>query len=134
MRKIKKRSDCAISLALDIFGDKWALLIIRDIMFHGKSTYGDFLKSNEKIATNILADKLAFLESAEILEKTTHPESKAKFLYKLTQKGMDLLPVLIEIILWSDKYFDISEHGKAFAEDIRKNKEEATQKILYALQ
>ncbi len=133
MRKIKRRSDCAISLALDILGDKWALLIIRDMIFHGKNTYGDFLKSNEKIATNILADKLAFLESDGILEKTTHPESKAKFLYKLTQKGIDLLPILIEIILWSDKYFDISEYGRAFAEEIRKNKEEAIEKILHTL-
>src|SRR5687768_10629590 len=106
MKKVKKRSDCPISSALDIFGDKWSLLIIRDIAFSNKTAYGDFVQSDEKIATNILADRLAILEWAGIILKEDHPEKKSKFVYKLTQKGIDLIPILLEIILWSDKYKD----------------------------
>ena len=115
MKEIKPRSACPISSALDIVGDKWSLLIIRDLMFKGKNTYTDFIKSDEKIATNILADRLATLEHAGILFKEEHPESKAKYLYRLTPKGIDLMPVLIEIIVWSDKYGDFSDEVKAFA-------------------
>lgn len=123
MKKIKKRSDCPISSALDIVGDKWSLLIIRDIALSGKNTYNEFLKSEEKIATNILADRLAMLEITGILMKEVHPESKAKILYRLSAQGIDLLPVLVEIILWSDKYLSISPEAKQFAKEIRKNKE-----------
>jgi len=130
MKKIKKRSSCAISSALDIIGDKWALLIVRDMMFHDKNTYGDFHKCAEKIATNVLADKLVLLESSGIIEKKKHPESKVKYLYKLTQKGIDLLPVLMEIILWSDKHLDISENGKAVAKKIREDKKGMLKKYL----
>jgi DNA-binding HxlR family transcriptional regulator len=69
MKKTESRSGCSISSALDILGDKWSLLIIRDVMFFGKNTYGDFANSDEKIATNILADRLFMLESAGILTK-----------------------------------------------------------------
>jgi len=123
VKKIKKRSDCPISSALDIVGDKWSLLIIRDIALSGKNTYNEFLKSEEKIATNILADRLAMLEITGILMKEVHPESKAKILYRLSAQGIDLLPVLVEIILWSDKYLSISPEAKQFAKEIRKNKE-----------
>jgi DNA-binding HxlR family transcriptional regulator len=122
VKTIKKRSDCPISSALDIVGDKWSLLIIRDIILSGKNTYNEFLKSEEKIATNILADRLSMLEWAEILIKEEHPDSKAKFFYRLTSKGIDLLPILIEMILWSDKYLPIAPQAKAFAKMLRKNK------------
>lgn len=123
VKKFKKRSDCPISSALDIVGDKWSLLIIRDIAMQGKNTYNEFLKSDEKIATNILADRLSMLEWAEIITKEEHPESKAKIFYRLTSKGIDLLPVLLEMILWSDKYLLIAPQAKEFAEMLRKDKE-----------
>ena len=123
MKKIKKRSDCPISSALDIVGDKWSLLIIRDIALSGKNTYNEFLKSGEKIATNVLADRLSMLESAGILVKEEHPESKAKIFYRLSAQGIDLLPVLVELILWSDKYLSISPQAKQFAKALRKDKE-----------
>ena len=88
MNKSNKRSDCPVSYSLDVFGDKWSLLIIRDMLFSQKCTYGDFLKSDEKIATNILAARLQSLEENNIIEKLAHPESKAKVLYKLTDKGI----------------------------------------------
>ena len=131
MKKIKKRSFCGISSALDILGDKWSLLIIRDIIFDKKNTYSDFLNSDEKIATNILADRLIMLESTGILIKQEHPDSKAKYLYKLTPKGIDLIPVLMEIVVWSDKYLEISERGKIFAKHIKKDREGLIKKITF---
>jgi DNA-binding HxlR family transcriptional regulator len=124
MEKDKKRSDCPISCSLDIFGDKWSLLIIRDLMFSNKSTYGDFLKSAEGIATNILASRLQGLEENKLIEKLEHPDSKAKVLYRLTQKSIDLLPIIVEIHLWADKYFEIPAYIKAMIKEVKKDKEE----------
>ena len=120
---IKKRSDCPISSSLDIWGDKWSLLIVRDLMFAKHCTYGDFLKSDEKIATNILASRLQMLETNGIITKQDHPESKAKVLYQLTPKGVDLLPVMIEINLWADKYLSLPKERKAMLDTIKKDKE-----------
>ncbi len=119
-----KRSDCPISCSLDVWGDKWSLLIIRDLMSAKQCTYGDFLKSPEGIATNILASRLLTLEENGVIEKLSHPDSKAKVLYKLTPKGIDLLPLMIEIGIWSEKYFDIDKVKKAEIKEAKKNKEE----------
>ena len=124
MEKIKKRSECPISCSLDIFGDKWSLLIIRDMMFFNKSTYGEFLKSEEGIATNILASRLQSLEENKLIEKLEHPDSKAKVLYKLTQKAIDLLPIIVEIQLWAEKHFDISTEINAQIKDAKTGKDE----------
>ena len=123
MEKTKKRSDCPVSCSLDIWGDKWSLLIIRDMMFSQKSTYGDFLKSAEGIATNILASRLQSLEEGKLIEKLEHPGSKAKVLYKLTQKGIDLLPIIVEVYLWAEKYFDIPADLKAQIKEAKKDKD-----------
>jgi Predicted transcriptional regulators len=122
MKPMKKRSDCPISCSLDIWGDKWSLLIIRDLMFAKKCRYSDFLKSSEGIATNILATRLQALEENGIIEKVDSPESKVKGVYKLTKKGIDLLPILIEIDLWSEKYFPIPEDTKVMLEKIKIDK------------
>ena len=122
MNKIKKRSDCPVSSSLDIWGDKWSLLIIRDLMFAKECTYGDLLKSPEGIATNILASRLLALEENKLIEKLDHPESKAKVLYRLTKKGIDLLPVMIEINLWAEKYFSIPADRKALLKEVKKDK------------
>jgi len=122
MKQVKRRSDCPLSFALDIFGDKWSLLIVRDIMFRGKTSYGEFLKSEEHIATNILADRLALLESAGIIEKTSDTKDKRKDIYTLAQKGIDLLPSLIEITLWSAKYDPKTATPKEFLARARKDK------------
>lgn len=120
--KTKKRSDCPVSCSLDIWGDKWSLLIIRDLMFAKECTYGDLLKSPEGIATNILASRLLALEENKLIEKLDHPESKAKVLYRLTKKGIDLLPVMIEINLWAEKYFPIPADRKAMLKEVKKDK------------
>jgi DNA-binding HxlR family transcriptional regulator len=108
-----------------VWGDKWSLLIVRDLMALRQCTYGDFLKSDEKIATNILASRLLMLEENGIISKQNHPESKAKVLYKLTEKGIDLLPLLIEINLWSEKYsesHEIPESQKMILNEVKKDK------------
>ena len=122
MATINKRSDCPISCSLDVWGDKWSLLIIRDLIFNKTCTYGDFLKSEEKIATNILASRLLNLEENGLIQKLSHPDSKAKVLYKLTQKGIDLVPVLAEINLWAEKYFPLSARQKKLVGNIKKDK------------
>ena len=122
MKNSKKRSDCPISCSLDIWGDKWSLLIIRDLMTAKECTYGDFLKSPESIATNILASRLLRLEENKIIEKLAHPDSKAKVLYKLTRKGIDLLPIMIEINLWAEKYYSIPQDRKEMLKEAKKDK------------
>jgi DNA-binding HxlR family transcriptional regulator len=123
MKEIKKRSDCPISCSLDIWEDKWSLLIISDLMFKKDCTYGNFLKSEEKIATNLLASRLQTLEQNGVIKKLDHPDSKAKVLYKLTEKGIDLHPVMIEINLWANKYFSLPEDRKAVIKEVEKDKE-----------
>ena len=104
MKSSKPRSNCPISFTLDVLGDKWALLIVRDLVFAGKSTYGEFLQSEEKMATNILANRLAALESQGFITKEVAADKKSKFTYRLTEKGLDLLPLLLEITRWGAKY------------------------------
>ncbi len=124
MTNNKKRSDCPISYSLDVWGDKWSLLIVRDLMFGKQCTYGDFLKSKEKIATNILATRLQTLEENGIITKSDHPDSKAKVLYKLTQKGIDLVPIMVEMQLWADKYYTINPDIKTTVlKEIKKDKD-----------
>jgi DNA-binding HxlR family transcriptional regulator len=122
MNKPKKRSDCPISCSLDIWGDKWSLLIVRDLMFAKECTYGDFLKSAEGIATNILASRLQTMEENKIIEKLDHPDSKAKVLYRLTRKGIDLLPIMLEINLWAEKYFTIPDDRKTKLKEVKKDR------------
>lgn len=106
MKPSKQRSSCALSSSLDILGDKWTLLILRDILFIGKSSYGEFSQSEEKMATNILADRLALLECQGIVTKTVAADKKSKFTYQLTEKGLDLAPLMGEFILWGYQHCD----------------------------
>ncbi len=103
-RAAPRRSVCPTCYALDIFGDKWTLLIVRDLMFKGKTRYSDFLNSEERIATNILADRLDKLVTCGVIEKRPDPVHSRASVFALTQKGRDLLPLMIEITLWSAKY------------------------------
>jgi DNA-binding HxlR family transcriptional regulator len=123
MKGIKRRSDCPISYALDIFGDRWSLLIIRDLMFQQKSTYGDFLNSDEKISTNILADRLGMLECAGLLTSKTDEANRSRKIYSLTDKAIDLVPVIIEIVKWSATYDKDTGAPKAFVERIEQDKD-----------
>ncbi|TWI20365.1 winged helix-turn-helix transcriptional regulator [Sphingobacterium siyangense] len=120
--KDNNRSDCPISSGLDVWGDKWTLVIVRDLLFFDKNTYGEFLKSREKIATNILASRLLALEENGIIIKSKHPESKAKILYQLTDKGIELLPMMVESAIWGENNLCISEEIKTILKEVKKDK------------
>ena len=98
------RCQCPISSALDIIGDKWTLLIIRDMLFDHKKTFKDFSTSVESIASNILASRLKLLEEAGIIRKDKLDGNLKSNIYSLTDKGLDLLPVIAELTLWSDAH------------------------------
>jgi DNA-binding HxlR family transcriptional regulator len=135
MKKIEARSDCPISYTLDFLGDKWTLLILRDMVFAGKSSYGDFLNSKEKIATNVLADKLNKLEEYGFVTKKVSAEKKNKFLFTLTQKGIDLVPIIMEMTIWGSAYNPPGNPGlsKALAEDKAGTIRQYQQKLKQAL-
>jgi DNA-binding HxlR family transcriptional regulator len=128
----KKRSDCPISCTLDVFGDKWSLLIIRDVMLRGKMSYSEFLESEEKIATNILINRLGVLESEKILVKEVSPKNKSKNIYSLTQKGADLLPIVIEIMDWGARY-NANCPRKELGKKIKKDKSAVIKELSQSL-
>lgn len=123
MKTIIHRSDCPMSFSLDFFGDKWAPLILRDIMFWDKSSYGEFLASEEKIATNILSDRLAMLYKEGFLVKNVSPNNKSKFIYTLTDKGIDLVPLMVELMIWGSRYISFC-CPELYVEKVRTNKEQ----------
>lgn len=98
------RSGCPISVALELLGDSWSLLIVRDLMFKNRRTFNDFLTGGEGIASNILADRLRRLEDAGILEKRRDAADARRFVYRLSAKGIDLAPVLVELVVWSARH------------------------------
>jgi DNA-binding HxlR family transcriptional regulator len=98
-----RRSDCPLNFAVETLGDKWSLVILRDIIFWGKRTYGEFLNSDEGIATNILAGRLDYLEKEGLISKSPHSTDKRKDVYNVTEKGIELIPMFIEMIAWSAK-------------------------------
>jgi DNA-binding HxlR family transcriptional regulator len=105
----KKHIGCPFTYALDIFGDKWSLLILRDLIIFGKRTYKEFAGSGEGIATNILADRLNRLEKDGMIRKKVDSENKRSFVYSPTRKSLDLLPMFMEMIRWSGKYDSITK-------------------------
>ena len=98
-----KRSACPVTNTLDIFGDKWTLIVVRDL-FLGKRLYREFSESPEGIPTNILADRLKRLEAAGIVTREPYQERPLRHAYQLTGKGEDLLPVLAEIARWANRH------------------------------
>lgn len=99
-----RRSGCPISIALETLGDAWSLLIVRDLMFKDRQTYNEFLRGGEGIASNILADRLRKLEAAGIVDKRADPSDARRSLYRLSAKGIDLAPVMVELVLWSARH------------------------------
>lgn len=120
---VARRSGCPISIALDLFGDKWSLLIVRDLMFKGLRTFNEFAASDEGIATNILTDRLAKLEAAGILGKRPDPTDARRIQYRLTAKGIDLAPALVEIVLWAARHED-TEAPTSIVRAMRSNREQ----------
>ena len=108
---MKYRANCPISSALDIIGDKWSLVIIRDLLYFNKKTFKELSNSLENIATNILADRLKGLEEKGILTRNDVKDNKKTKHYKLTKKGFGLKPILLELGKWSTSYIK-NEHPK----------------------
>lgn len=96
------RCNCPFTSAIDILGDKWMLVIVKQILVDGKETFKDFIESEEAIATNVLSMKLKLLEELGLVSKTKLPTNKKTNLYRLTPKGLELTPILVELALWSD--------------------------------
>ena len=119
MRRRHRRSDCPVHFALEVFGDPWTLLIVRDLMFKNRTTYTEFLRAEEGIATNILADRLVRLEQDGIVAKDAAADGGG---YRLTAKGLDLLPILLEIIAWSAKHDSRTAADRAFVRRFRADK------------
>lgn len=117
------RSHCPIGYALDVFGDRWTLLIVRDLLFKGKQRYSEFAESEEGIATNILADRLARLESHGLIARVAEPSGAKPRKYALTQKAIDLAPMLMEMILWSAKHDPKSAADRGFVRRARADRE-----------
>ena len=95
---------CPVRFALGIFGDRWSLLILRDMMFRGYTRFQEFSGAAEGIATNVLSDRLRRLEAQEIISRRQDPDDGRKILYSLTDKGEDLLPVLLAIFAWAERH------------------------------
>lgn len=127
------RSNCPINFVLEIFGDKWTLLIVRDLMFKGKKSYMEFLQSDEKISTNILADRLKRLEEHGIVNKEVAMDNRSKLIYALTEQGKALLPIMLEITAWSAKFDTETNTSPAFLREFSTSKDEMTAKILTSL-
>jgi DNA-binding HxlR family transcriptional regulator len=117
------RSHCPISLALEAIGDRWSLLILRDVIARGKQRYHEFLGSEEGISTNILADRLVRLEQRGLITKSGDPDDKRQFRYSPTQKALDLLPVIYEMGRWSAKYDPRTDVTNPFFQRMKAGKE-----------
>lgn len=125
----KYDSGCPVAYGLDVFGDQWTLLVIRDMAIKGVTTYGELLEGWEAISTNILAQRLKHLEEKGLVTKQRDPENWRSFVYKLTQKGRDLAPVIAEIILWSGKYNSAPHAMTETLEKVRTGKQNFEEKI-----
>src|SRR5229473_6988855 len=117
----KRRSGCPLNASVEILGDRWSLLIIRDMMLRGFRSFKEFLESYERIATNILADRLRKLEGHGIISTARDPSDGRKLIYSLTAKGIDLAPVLTEMVLWAAAHEDTG--NQALVRLIQKDKE-----------
>jgi DNA-binding HxlR family transcriptional regulator len=98
------RSGCPVGISLDVFGDRWSLLIVRDLMVRGFQRFQDFVESGEGIATNILANRLRRLQLSGVVEAEPDPEDGRRMNYRLTQKGIDLAPVMLELLIWGAQH------------------------------
>ncbi len=127
-------SPCPLAHALDIIGDHWTLLIVRDLMLRNLHEYKDILNSFEGISTNILADRLRRLAQAGLVKSVAHPENKTRKLYYLTPSGKALIHSMVEIVKWSNEFLGSARMPPEIAEQLQKNQGEFTRKTLEKLE
>lgn len=129
----KFRCNCPITSAIDIIGDKWSLVIIKQMLTENKKTFKDFIESEEAIATNILSARLKMLEEFKIVVKEKLPENKKTNIYTLTEKGIALTPIIVELSIWSDhnvREFHSDLYAGEQLEMIKSNKEKFIENII----
>jgi DNA-binding HxlR family transcriptional regulator len=120
-RSVRRRSECPLNASVEMLGDRWSLLILRDMMLRGFRTYKEFMECYEGIATNILADRLRKLVAYGIITAEPDPSDGRKVIYSLTAKGIDLAPVLTEMVLWAAAHEDTG--NQALVRQMRADKE-----------
>jgi DNA-binding HxlR family transcriptional regulator len=123
-----RRSSCPVATSLDIFGDKWSLLVIRDLLFTDHRRFGDFAGADEGIATNVLAERLERLECEGLIRREPDPADGRKFVYGLTPKGLDLAPLIVEMVIWAARY-----EKTAAPPDLVRSMERDREKFLHGL-
>jgi len=131
--QIKRRSSCPISFSLDVFGDRWSLLILRDIVFYNRTHFRDFAP-HERIATNILTDRLGKLEAMGFIDKQRDPKLKNQYIYSATALGKTLLPLLIEMTLWGLEHDPESLASDAFVMRAQKDKQKVAREITRSIE
>ena len=124
----KRRSGCPVSISLELFGDRWSLLIIRDLMVRGFRRFKEFQASGEGISTNILAERLQKLEASGIITAEEEKTDRRKVNYRLTRKGIDLAPVLLELLIWGARHEETAAPCALIAE-MAKNREEVLAEV-----
>ncbi len=120
--QMKRRSGCPVSISLEMFGDRWSLLVIRDLMVRGNKTFKEFQASGEGIASNVLADRLRRLERVGIVTSEVEKADGRRINYRLTEKGIDLAPVILELLLWGARHEETGAPCNLMAE-MAKNRE-----------
>ena len=126
--KLQQRSGCPVSISLEILGDRWSLLIVRDLMVRGLRTFKQFQQSGEGIATNILAGRLRRLEAAGIITAEAEETDARRVNYRLTRKGIDLAPVLLELLLWGSRH-ERTAAPRTFLAQAEKHREELLREV-----
>lgn len=124
-----RRSDCPISNVLDFVGDKWSLLVVRDLMFTSKRSFSELQSSDEHIATNILSARLVQLERDGLINKQVDPVDKRRKIYTLTPKGVDLMPVILEMIRWSGMHDPATNAPQGLLDRIAKERDELIEEL-----
>ncbi|MBV1856789.1 MAG: helix-turn-helix transcriptional regulator [Nannocystaceae bacterium] len=104
MQEPPRRSNCPVAIALDVIGDKWSLLVLRDILLNHRQRFGELQAAGEDIASNILSNRLRSLTRNGILDRASDPDDRRQFIYTATQKGLDLLPLVLELGAWGARY------------------------------
>ena len=129
-KNTKAWSGCPVRFGMSQFGDKWSCLIIRDLMFKGRKYYHEFIEAGEGISTNVLATRLADLESNGIISKSRDPVKGSRFIYTLTQKGIELMPMMLAMMDWAEKFDAETEVPKEFIKKLRDEPDKLQQEIL----
>jgi DNA-binding HxlR family transcriptional regulator len=125
----RERSGCPISLSLELLGDRWTLLIVRDLVFAGKTHFREFLLSDEGISSRTLAERLQTLQDEGIVTKSDDPTHKLKAIYRLTEAGIDLLPVLATLGAWGSKYRNADNELARIADELAAGGEVALEQM-----